>query len=271
MNNRNYRCKIAAETKSYFSEIYHNCKPEITRSVTKTELYTVMTPLDDPKVRYNTKYRIMKGDTLDTAIELRKQGLKPCVLNMASDIHPGGGWSNGSLAQEECLFLRSTYDMSLSDPLGLDPLRTWKYPIPKYGGIYSPEVLVFRDNEKNDYEIWKYKDCIFLDFVAVAAIRNPRLVHGRLNDPDVKTTTIKIQTILRISALYGHTSVLLGAFGCGAFGNPPEHIAEIFKTVLLSDEFKGRFENVDFAIIDNSRTDNYRAFCKAFSSLKGEE
>lgn len=33
----------------------------------------------------------------------------------------------------------------------------------------------------------------------------------------------------------GHDSVVLSAFGCGVFGNPPKHIAQLFAEVLRKD------------------------------------
>lgn len=66
---------------------------------------------------------------------------------MASQKRPGGGWLGGSLAQEEDLFLCSTYDLSLNNNYFIDKNRKWSYPIKQTGGIYSPGVLVFRDSK----------------------------------------------------------------------------------------------------------------------------
>jgi uncharacterized protein (TIGR02452 family) len=43
----------------------------------------------------------------------------------------------------------------------------------------------------------------------------------------------------------------LSAFGCGAFKNPPHHMAQIFKEVLAEPDFVTRFKTVVFAIIDD--------------------
>jgi uncharacterized protein (TIGR02452 family) len=50
---------------------------------------------------------------------------------------------------------------------------------------------------------------------------------------------------------YSHDSLVLSAFGCGAFANPLHHIASLFKEVLIEDEFAGRFKLVVFSVIDN--------------------
>lgn len=41
---------------------------------------------------------------------------------------------------------------------------------------------------------------------------------------------------------------MLSAFGCGAFSNPPNHIAAIFKQVICH-EYAGCFKQVVFAIL----------------------
>jgi hypothetical protein len=42
----------------------------------------------------------------------------------------------------------------------------------------------------------------------------------------------------------------LSAFGCGAFANPPGHMARLFKEVI-STEYKGKFKYIGFAVIGN--------------------
>ncbi len=61
----------------------------------------------------------------------------------------------------------------------------------------------------------------------------------------------KIRTILRIALAYGHDSLIPGAFGCGAFRNPPKHMAELFREVFNEEEFINSFSRVVFAIIDD--------------------
>ena len=47
----------------------------------------------------------------------------------------------------------------------------------------------------------------------------------------------------------GFDGIVLSAFGCGAFRNPPAHIASLFKRVVV--EFQGFFRMVAFAILED--------------------
>ena len=69
-----------------------------------------------------------------------------------------------------------------------------------------------------------------------------------------------------------HPAVVLGAFGCGAFGNPPADVARLFAEVLASDEFRGALELVVFAIVDPKQADrgNIPTFRRALRALCGE-
>src|SRR3990172_9948708 len=62
--------------------------------------------------KYDTEIQVLNKDTFDVLADLLTEGLFPVGLNMASDYKPGGGWWNGSIAQEESLFYRSTYCVS---------------------------------------------------------------------------------------------------------------------------------------------------------------
>ena len=91
--------------------------------------------------------------------------------------------------------------------------------------------------------------------ISVAAICCPRIgPDGMMINRDAETTLEKIRTIFRIGMANGHDSLVLSAFGCGAFANPPAHIAKLFHQVMEEDEFKNRFKLIDFAILDGYKT-----------------
>ena len=265
---------VCRETKSYFQEII-DYVPEVADNVKRTVLYTHTIPSPPVPIseQYDTQFKVIYGDTIDIAIQLLEdENMKPLVLNMASPFKPGGGWENGSMAQEESLFYRSTYDVSLSDPFNLDPDRKWHYPIPFTGAIYSPNVFVFRGNLRTGFPVWHYKNCVFLDFIAVAAIKNPFVgPNGRLSYQDSSFTKKKIRTMLRVAYDNGHNDILLGAFGCGAFHNPPVHIADLFCQVFREKEFVGRFKRIYFAILDGKNENNYNIFKEHIEKLNDEK
>ncbi|WBR14990.1 hypothetical protein pkur_cds_816 [Pandoravirus kuranda] len=220
---------------------------------------------------------VVRGDCLAAAIALKtERGLNPAVLNMASSRRPGGGYKTGAAAQEENIFRRSNYFQSLEDPQRIDRQRTWHYPLGPLCGVYSPLVMVFRGPEDEGYPFLDRP--VPLDFIAVAAIAKPTvrvLEDGtqRLGQSDADLMRAKIALILDIALAHGHDSVVLGAFGCGAFGNPPEHVALLFREVLSTDAYRCRFKHICFAIFDdhNARKahnpqGNVAPFCAVFET-----
>lgn len=253
---------LANETIQSFSSLIQD-HPELIENVKNTKYYTNTKPLSVNKFR-KTIIRVINSDTISLAKELVISSYSPLVLNMANENHPGGGWIGGALAQEEDLFLCSTYDLSLNDDYFIDKERTWSYPIKKTGAIYSPGVLVFRNPE--DYSILPKNQRYFVDFIAAAAICSPKLMEEPndsgvyFNEQDLNLTLEKIRTIFRVAILHNYYTLLLGAFGCGAFRNNPYDVANCFKQVLNEQEFKNAFTNIYFGIIDNQRTNNFSVF-----------
>jgi uncharacterized protein (TIGR02452 family) len=59
----------------------------------------------------------------------------------------------------------------------------------------------------------------------------------------------RIHRVLAIAHAYDHSTLVLGAWGCGAFGNDPHRTARDFRSAL-EGEFAGAFNTVVFAITD---------------------
>jgi len=151
--------------------------------------------------------------------------------------------------------------------------RNWSYPIPEFGGIYVKECLVIRDSEAKGYAFLEQPNT--MSFVCVSAYSNPPVeeINGELiiGKKIALCTKKKISTILSIALEEGHDSIVLSALGCGAYVNPPKHIARLFKEVIK--EFDGQFKEIVFAIYDdhNSGKDhnpkgNLCSFSDVFSS-----
>ena len=226
--------------------------------------------------------QVLNRDCILVTRELVEQGYNPALLNMASLYHPGGGVLQGSGAQEEELCRRSTLAISLyqfSLPGGrygdlADMVRVKRraerYPMDNtYGGIYSPDITFFRGTQEEGYAL--QDETFKAAVISVASLNyNPKHGHntldnGNIPEADKPVLKEKIRTILRIGALKGHDSLVLGALGCGAFCTPPAQMARLFHEVLDEKEFEGRFSKIVFAIIDGPSSNNFKPFSKEFS------
>jgi uncharacterized protein (TIGR02452 family) len=106
--------------------------------------------------------------------------------------------------------------------------------------VYSPDVPVFRnDNGAELDHPWQ------LSFLTCAAP-----VARSIGQPEAGDLMQKrIHRILSISQAYGYSELVLGAWGCGAFGNDPHRTAADFRQALEND-FSGAFSDIVFAITD---------------------
>ena len=199
-------------------------------------------------------------DCLKAARMMVEMGEKPVVLNIANRRNPGGGVMKGADAQEETLSRRTNLFRSLyqfapyAGQYGVTPSRH-QYPLDRnFGGIYSPGITVFRDTEQKGYAL--LEEPFKIAVVSVAGMNRPDLTpSGMIAEWYVEPIKNKIRTIFRIALANGHDAVILGALGCGAFRNPPRHVARLFYEVMEEEEFKNKFKSLYFAILEdhNSR------------------
>ncbi len=219
--------------------------------------------LIDPIAPFETEVRVENKDCVLAAKQLINDGYNPAMLNLADLYTPGGLVEYGSGAQEENLCRRSNLILSLYQfsqarirqypDLGLVS-REDQYPMgERFGGVYSGIVTFFRgpESEGSLLEDTTYN----IPVISVAALSGPRIgVDGFMLQEETEITLDKMRTILRIGMANFHDSLVLSAMGCGAFANPPAHIAKLFHQVIEEDEFKNAFRLIDFAILDGYRT-----------------
>lgn len=85
------------------------------------------------------------------------------------------------------------------------------------------------------------------------------------NPADRVLTKDKMRLCLRMAAIKGHTMLVLGAIGCGAFRNPPREIANCWLEVLSETEFAGGwFKEIWFAVYDKRKEGNFEIFNDVF-------
>jgi uncharacterized protein (TIGR02452 family) len=201
--------------------------PKTTKNVPKP-VSTNLSPLQ-------RKIRILTTDTITAAHVLlpkqtRSHGPNTCILNMASPLRPGGGVLHGATSQEEFLCARTTLLPSLKENF---------YRLPELGGIWSPDVLVFR----NHMPLGDAKgelgagDRFWVDVISAGMLRFPELEgeegeEKKLGKKDRGVVEAKMRAVLRIAEAKGVKKIVLGAWGCGAYGCPVVDVARAWRRVI---------------------------------------
>lgn len=212
-----------------------------------------------PALSVQTKVSVVDRDCLKAAMDLKREGYNPAVLNMANLYNPGGGVLHGSRAQEESIFRRTNLFRSLyqfapyASKFGVTKADR-QYPLDiNYGGIYSPDVIYFRDSEKQGCKLLETPQ--YVSVISVAAVDSPELDgYGEVDDETLEIIQNKIRTIFRLGLRHRHDSLVLGAWGCGAFRNPPQLIARLFHEIMHEKEFENKYRKVVFAIIEDQNS-----------------
>ncbi len=186
---------------------------------------------------------------------------------MANGTHGGGGWLRGALAQEEALCYRTSLSFTLKRRF---------YPLPVLSGIYSPSVVIIRQNLSLGHELLDLKhpeDLPIISAISVAAIRDPAVTNDGKEykrKEDRETMKAKMRMVLRIARGNGHRRLVLGALGCGAFNNPREEVVACWREVFGEAEFgSGCWESVVFAVLDDGGKDGDGNFGVFWRGLEG--
>lgn len=185
------------------------------------------------------------------------------ALNFASAKNPGGGFLGGAKAQEEDLARCSAlYPCLVTQREYYDVNRAERSPLYTDHVIYSPEVPFFRD------ERLELLERPFTVSIITAPAPAPNAGAARRNAPAAvpllrEVLHARALKVLQVAAHHGHRTLVLGAWGCGAFCNEPRDAAEAFARAL--DALPGVFERVVFAVWERGEEKpNQRAFRERF-------
>lgn len=216
---------------------------------------------------------VLPGDWGEVTLSLTKQyGTCFAVLNMANAYVPGGAYVEGTIAQEENMFRRTDCHFQIGPP---------EYDAEK--DRYLPEMtklllaqngVVFLDTDQMRVCIrgpedrlrtdlgydWLSDDEVFPFYELRAAAQDLR--DGSAFDPEEARRRIAAQ----LNTLRQHKvrHAVLGAFGCGAFQNPANRVAEIYKEEIA--KHRTDFSVIAFAIFAAGYgPGNYAPFSKMFS------
>ncbi|KAL5371351.1 hypothetical protein DPSP01_014322 [Paraphaeosphaeria sporulosa] len=205
-----------------------------------------------------TRVAVLEGDQVDYALGwnlYRKPQQRYAVVNSAHDRYPGGDWQTNLVAPEECFARRSNLAQAMPEKY---------YPLSPYGGIFCPEVYVFRSGPNHDYAF--YEKIQTLPVISVAPVRAPKLKEGSYAfEQERQFMEEKMKTVLRIAAYHNQRGLFIGAFGLGpSEKNPPREVAKMWRHIIYEEEeFQGTFDNVIFVIDsgvlgDSSCTDAFK-------------
>lgn len=239
------RIEVQRDTIQYINKNRSKFKSKIIK-------YTNNTPnLIRSSILFKTQIIVTPDDTLEAVAKLILSGsMHVGFLVFANATNPGG-----TPAQEESICRRTNL---------VDCFNNMNYPIPEFKSFYIKDLAIIRDSEKNKY---KYLNKILLtDCVVAAAYHSPPTdKNNKLCDGYKEKTKIKIKQILNAFIINGKFEIVLGAFGCGAFNNPVNDIANLFKEILSSDEYKDQFKIINFAVMKDMNGENYKTFVNILS------
>lgn len=299
-NRRSDRAKKAKETVNKVIPDLLKSSPRARHGVHNAILTTDPKPVkdvDEANGSYHLTIRLANTDSLTAARRLTqssrrqsaaasasnssKQTAKTsnvCVLNMASPLRAGGGFLEGATSSEEFLCMRTTLYASLWDDF---------YRLPELGGIVTPDVLIHRDSTPEAEDLPK-RERFFVDMISAAMIRFPETNSARMADKeegeggcscgvsycdrDRELVTHKMRAVLYMAQARGAEKLVLGAWGCGAYGNPVREVAKIWKRVLLGTARKAEswpgLKEIVFAITDRGQL---KEFEKCFGDVVVQE
>ena len=219
-------------------------------------------------------YSLARKRTKEAADYL-PEGAKPVlVLNLANPVNPGGGVRNGAKAQEEDLCRKSSLLLSLESPEAV-PYYQYNKSLHSYMGsdavMITPQVEIIKDENGS-----LLPESVVVSVMTCAAPMIKRGMEG-LTDQQYKDLIYKrITGMLKVAAYLEYQVLILGAFGCGAFGNDAYVVSNLFYKALREFNFGGWeakhfFYRIDFAVMDHSAEQyNFKEFSRNFNDFYRE-
>ena len=220
----------------------HLAIPPTTRFCDKAQQIQNPTTTTTKTTKTSASLCVVKIDTISAALAL---GDDTCILNFANAEIPGGLYEMNMPAQEEdvCRLCPQLYPALVQSNL---------YPIEPYVCLITPDIQVLR--YPGTYDVVS-ENCLGTVTVLTAAMPmcDGKIPEGGwLSDKSEWCVDVRrrVQTVLHAAASTGKRNVVLGAWGCGVFGNDPVAVATVFKEEMdRLLECEQCFDNVVFAIL----------------------
>lgn len=216
---------------------------QIAAAVTGTRVILPDTRLPTPSTTAGTATVEVRNESSLAAA--RRLGPGTACLVFASARNPGGGFLNGAQAQEEAIARSSAlYATQTAAPEFYEHHRRDGSLLYSDRIIVSPDVPVFRDDDGA-----LLADPYPVTFLTAAAPNRSAIERNQPAAAREISTTLarRAARVLDVAAAHGARRLVLGAWGCGVFGNAPAEVATAFAEALA---VRPRFEHVTFAILD---------------------
>lgn len=197
------------------------------------------------------------------------------VLNFANPVNPGGGVYHGARAQEEDLCRKSSLLFSLKSDSAqkyYNYNRSLHSCMNSDAIILTPNVEIIRDSNGDLLD-----ESVIVSVMTCAA---PMIKHemGGLNDAQYRNLFYnRIYGMLKCAAYWGYQALVLGAFGCGAFGNDAKLVSDLFYKALKEFNYDGMriedfFRRIDFSVLDKTPEQyNFNEFNRNFQHFYRDE
>ena len=253
------KAERAANARAHKTEMESKFSQEIKYSVDNTTIIPENNPILQeirPK-GFVPKYIV--DNLTSTEAGFRYHNGSTTILNFASFKHPGGMFLEGSAAQEEALCHDSILYNVLSDKklssYYINNRKNTNNALYFNRALFSKDVLFLKEEKKKIYSI--EDDSIYHSIyikqkfnVLTCAAPNYKAAKkmGVSADENSRVLKSRVQFILSIADYFETKTLILGAWGCGVFGQSAEEVAELFYQELDSEKY--HFETVVFSIPD---------------------
>lgn len=227
---------------------------EIKQLAEKTVLMPELKDIPDGEHSFDgTEWEVIQCSTVDAIRQECEKGNRVCVLNFASYKAPGGLFLDGSMAQEESLCHASL----LYPVLSSERVKAMFYDqhqnklnkaLYHSDMLYTPDVPFWQSGKE------------FCASVITCAAPNKKAAQKYQAVPENVCSQVmkeRIAAVLHTACVQEEEVLILGAFGCGIFGNDLNEVSEMFRD-LLTGKFGGSFRRIIFAVLDTKSYETMR-------------
>ena len=258
----------------HLNYVYNNYYDDTCKSINGTEIHEVFKINDNewsenhllnstiiPIKQEDTIINVTNGTTVDAINRYyRRYGLynneesKTAALNFASYKNPGGKFLEGSIAQEEFLCHSSNlYNILMKFDESYYKINRQNTNNHLYHSnlLYTPSVIFIDKNV-----ITARCDII----TCAAPNTHAAMKYANVSYEEcLKSMIERVDHVLNAAYKHHVKNLILGAFGCGVFGNNATDVASVFMS-LLNTKYNNVFKMVEFAIPISAYNNNNEEF-----------